>query len=157
MSTVYDHMTKEYGIEPDVLIDLRVLPKPEGNTADKTMHRHALVILDDGSELWLDIGGENRDHNFIDVRWFNTAGAMKGIGAFTIVNGSRQSFGSATVKTDGIVREAGEWRTYKQDPLTDTEGTPVTGHKWNGGYCVTLLVDKNGEEAASHKPSPGNG
>lgn len=158
MSVVYDHLTSDYEIQPDVIEDLRAIPQPETNTPDKTKHRHVNIILDDGSELWLDISTDHADHNFIDLRWFNPDGQMKGVGAFTIVKGRRQQFGQACIEnsTDPITSND-RWTTYREDPLLDSLDRPVTGHRWNGGYCVTLLVDKNGDEAAAIVPSDGNG
>lgn len=133
MSVVKEYMN-EFGIGPDVTIDLREVVNERDQ--ERTRHRHVVVICEDGSEMWLDIGCENKDHNFVDIRWMNPAGEMKGTGVFTIVNGDR---GQMTPE------------------LPDTEGRIVRGHKWSGGYVTTLLVDKNGQEETAIKPSPGNG
>lgn len=143
MTSASSKILDEYELTMDTIIDLS--STANGNDARVSRHKHVCIKLDDASELWLDISTDSEDHNFIDVRWFNDASEMKGIGAFTIVNGSRQSFGRATFDP-------------ANQPLKDANGTPVTGHKWNGGYVVTLLVDKNGEEAATAQlGSNGNG
>lgn len=135
-SVVMAHTVSEYGVTPDVIIDLGSTPIPSAN-ASNTSHRHVVIGLDDGSELWLDISTDLDDHNFADIRWFNPAGEMKGTGAFTIVNGRRLAF--------------------DQGGTRDTEGRVVQGHGWAGGYVMTLLVDKNGAEKTAIKPSNGNG
>jgi hypothetical protein len=132
-SVVADYMA-EFEAKPDVTIDLRETPKANDDPISK--HRHVCIIMEDASEMWLDISTDASDHNFTDIRWMNPAGEMKGIGYFTIVNGMRGS---------------------QNTELRDTEGVPVRGYKWNGGYVTTLLVEKNGEEKSSRKPSNGNG
>lgn len=133
MSVVTNYMT-EFGIEPDHVVDLREVERP--NHEIVSTHRHVVVILDDGSELWLDIAVDHGDHNHTDIRWMNPAGQMKGTGVFTIVNGQRGSL---------------------KHKLYDTKNRLVEGHGWAGGYVTTLLVDKNGEEKTAIEPSPGNG
>lgn len=108
-------------------------------------HSH-IAIAWRGGVVWLDMS-QQRDHFCIDVRQFNPDGEMKGTGVFTIVNGRRQRFGFAQSGGKGLPEE----------PLKDTEGTPVTGHNWNGGYVITLMTDLHGEEKAAIKPSQGNG
>lgn len=137
-------INNEYDVVPDTIIDLS--STASGNDAKVTRHKHVVIKLDDASEIWLDISTDLDDHDFIDLRWFNDKADMKGVGAFTIVNGRRQMFGSAFV--DGT--------RHSEEPLLDANSDPVTGHKFNGGYVVTLLVDKNGEEAAT-KPLNTNG
>jgi hypothetical protein len=118
-----------------------------------------------GGEVWLDMS-EQSDHFCIDVRQlraplmeFNEstplapAPQMKGQGAFTIVNGRRQSLGEA----HGIDFE-GKAQRIKDEPLKGKNGLPVTGHGWNGGYVITLLTDRHGEELAiAPANSQGNG
>lgn len=134
MSVVTDYMAT-FGIKPDHVVDLREVEFD--NPEIVTKHRHVVVILDDDSELWLDIdASDGGDHNFTDIRWMNPDGEMKGTGVFTIVNGQRGTF---------------------KHKLYDTEGRLVEGHGWAGGYVTTLLVDKNGVEKTAIVPSDGNG
>jgi hypothetical protein len=129
------HMQRAYEVKPDLVADLREHPTP-ANPPEVTSHRHVAVITPTGTEVWLDISAFD-DHECIDIRQFNADGKMKGQGVFTIVNGMRGS----------IERE-----------LPDTAGKPVTGHRWNGGYVITLLVDKDGEESSVRDAnSAGNG
>lgn len=125
---------QHYEIRPDVVVSLDDFPKV--NPDDLTRHRHVAILLE-GREIWLDIGTENSDHDFIDIRQFNSGGKMQGQGVFTIVNGRRSSL---------------------SHELIDAEGKPVTGHGWSGGYVMTLLTDKDGAEKATADPaSSGNG
>lgn len=133
MSIIADYLHQDYNIEADAIVHLA---EPDGNNSE-TQHNHVVIVLPNGGEMWLDIGTNQDDHDFTDIRWFNPAGQMKGTGVFTIVNGYQ--------------------RKFEGEPMLDTEGTPVKGHGWNGGYVTTLLVDKYGQESAAIKPSNGNG
>lgn len=135
------------GLKSDAVVDL-IGDMPVNDPAVST-HKH-VVVQWEGGEIWLDMSIQ-KDHYCVDVRQFNFDDEMKGQGVFTIVNGRRMSLGTAIEQTkDG-------WETTKQAPLPDTDGTPVTGHNWNGGYVVTLMTDKHGQEAAAKLPSNGNG
>ena len=128
------YTARHYAIAPDAEVDLR--DTEPVNPPSLTKHYHVVVTCPDGTEIWLDIDTAQADHNYVDIRQFNRSGALKGQGMFTIVNGARGKL---------------------DRPLHDTEGVAVTGHGWDGGYVVTLLVDKDGEEAAARMPSNGNG
>ena len=123
---------KEYGITPNVVVDLAEHPRL--NDEEVSKHDH-VVIRWAGGEIWLDMS-EQSDHFCIDIRQFNPDNEMKAQGYFTIVNGARGS---------------------QAEELEDTSGTVVQSHGWNGGYVATLITDKHGEEAATKKPSQGNG
>lgn len=117
-------------IEPDAFIDVRDVEPAEGRK-----HQH-VAIQWQGGVIWLDMS-HLTNHYCIDVRQFNEDGEMKGQGFFTIVNGCRAALGG--------------------NGLKDTEGRIVRGHKWDGGYVMTLLTDEYGDEETAIKPSPGNG
>lgn len=124
---------RHYPLKPDAVVDITG-DMPVNDPADST-HKHVIVQWE-GGEIWLDMSVQ-RDHFCVDVRQFNPDDEMKGQGVMTIVNGYQ--------------------RTFSDETLLDTDGTPVTGHGWNGGYVITLMTDKHGQEAAAKLPSNGNG
>lgn len=140
-----------YNIKPDAVVDLR--GSAPVNPSNISKHKHVIVQWE-GGELWLDMS-EQSNHFCVDVRQFNPDDKMmKGQGAFTIVNGSRMSFGEASVYSTDDDR----YLTTKMEPLQDRAGSPVTGHGWNGGYVISVLTDPNGQEkAGAPANSPGNG
>lgn len=146
MTVMDDTMNKvieAFGVTPAAVFEC-----PETDN----FHQH-IAIKWRGGVLWLDMF-KLEDHFCIDIRQFNPDAEMKGQGVFTIVNGRRQSLGEAH-EPMGSGKTVN--KVYKNSPLEDTEGTPVTAHKYNGGYVITLITDLHGEEAAAIKPSQGNG
>lgn len=136
----------QYKITPDAVIDLR--ESEPVNPREITHHRHVVIIMDDGTEVWLDIATDQANHNFIDIRQFNTAGKLKGQGVFSIVNGHRVQIDS------GAIDNAPAGEEHPEDgPSTMT----VTGHGWKGGFVMTLLVDKDGEEKTARYSTGGVG
>lgn len=120
-------------VELSVTLDVRDAPRtPSG------YHRH-VAIQWEGGVIWLDmfIFENSKDpHYCIDMRQFNPDNEMKGQGVFSIVNGRRSTM---------------------TPELQDTEGRTVKGHRFDGGYVISILTDPHGAEETAIKSSDGNG
>lgn len=129
----FDRLAETMGIELDATIDVTGAGRTESG-----YHRH-MAIKWEGGVIWLDMMMfENLDdpHYCIDIRQFNPSNEMKGQGVFTIVNGRRSTL---------------------NHELEDTEKRVVKGHRFDGGYVISILTDPHGREATAIKPSDGNG
>lgn len=128
-----DVIAEQMEVQPHVTLDVCDAPRTESG-----YHRH-VAIQWEGGVIWLDMmifENIRSPHYCIDVRQFNPNAEMKGQGVMSIVNGRQHRF---------------------IDELTDTEGRVVKGHRFNGGYVISILTDPHGAEETAIKPSMGNG
>lgn len=124
---------QEMGFAADVVMDLREAPMTPDDGALK-YQRHVAIEWN-GGVLWLNFFDfshmheqkPENNHFCIDVRQFNSAGAVKGQGVFTMSRNAQRG-------------------SIPDDP----EGN-VQGHNWNGGYVIAILTDPDGQESHTEK------
>ena len=127
--------TAEQAMDFEADTRINLLDEPQSPTAysDHNQYQRHVAIEWEGGVLWLNMfdfvtGYEAAEpHYCIDIRQFNSAGKVKGQGVFTMARGYRGMVG-----IEGASKDDAEM---------------VKGHKWNGGYLVTVLTDPDGKES----------